>query len=193
MEHWSPPMASMSFTGEMARLDGKNPWDPQTYGSPCTIKTMLELRSFCVAFFEQHIRVASRVVDVALLENFTALIMSSKEFYQRAKAVLPELQIQTASQRNAQSNANVQCVWELISLAGHLSGQPGTEDGWMAEEDLWNNYFEGHWDEDGCHEHGKEPGGMGLLSDQGGKEQDAAPRLRLRMLTTRPVGVKLWG
>ena len=83
-------------TAIMERPDGKNPLDPETYNTPApNIQTMIELRAFCAAFFQERVRRRADV-DEEDVRSFLALIVHSPSYYARAHAVIPELQLSDA-------------------------------------------------------------------------------------------------
>lgn len=103
----------------MDRSDRRNPFDPQTYFIPeQTIETMIELRAFCAAFFETHVRNRTDA-DTEDIAAFVALITHSQATFARARAVIPELQLPDGEPFFLNSNANVQ---ELHSATKHLRG-----------------------------------------------------------------------
>ena len=119
----------------MDHQDGRDPFDAETYSSPMTIKSMIELRAFCAAFFEDNIRKGTKTIDPDLLARFIALITSSKPFFARARAVIPELQFFSQPTGLSCVNPNVQRVLQLTEDLRHM---PDTGNGKLIEEAAWS-------------------------------------------------------
>ena len=116
----------------MERQDGRDPFDPDTYGKPAaSIKAMLELRAFCADFFQKHIRTSVKTNEEDSV-SFLALIMHSPAFFARARAVIPELQAPEVE--SFHSNQNVQLF--LLATQG-VRGPPGKEWESLPEEPAW--------------------------------------------------------
>lgn len=124
----------------MDRQDSKDPLDPKTYNSPATIKSMIELRAFCAAFFEEHIRGSTEATDQALLIKYITFITSSKSFFARARAVIPELQLSVPASTLSKMNPNIQRVLELTE---DLRRSPDTEPGKLVEDSAWSKLAKG--------------------------------------------------
>ncbi len=122
------------WTVEMERRDGKNPFDAATYTSPATIKSMVELRAFCAAFFEEHVRDHSPTSDQKLLNEFISLICHSNLLFARARAVIPELQLQSSKNNTVHENPNVHRV---LQLTKDLRGSPDSIWDHLIEESAW--------------------------------------------------------
>lgn len=116
----------------MERLDGKDPFDPETYSRPApSIQTMLELRAFCADFFDKRVRNSANLQgeDIA---SFIALITYSAGFFARARAVIPELQAPDVG--STHPNVNVQAF--LYATHG-ARGEPGQKLDFLPEESAW--------------------------------------------------------
>lgn len=119
----------------MERQDGKDPFDPATYVGPATIKSMIELRAFCAAFFDEHIRDSTTTTGRELLVKFFNLICHSTHLFARAQAVIPELQPSHMSQSEMKHmNSNVQRV---LQVTEDLRRSSHTRFDNLAEESAW--------------------------------------------------------
>lgn len=125
---------SIIWTVEMERRDGKDPFDAATYTSPATIKSMIELRAFCAAFFEEHVRDHSPTNSPKLLDRFLDLICHSNLLFARARAVIPELQLQNSKSKLMHSNPSIQRV---LQLTEELRGSPDSIRDHLIEESAW--------------------------------------------------------
>ncbi len=118
----------------MERRDGRNPFDIATYTLPATIKSMIELRAFCAAFFEEHVRDSSSTTDQELLDQFSTLICHSTLLFARARAVIPELQRPIPKNTLMQMNPNIQRV---LQRSEDLCGLPDSSWDHLIEESAW--------------------------------------------------------
>ena len=107
-----PPSSEGHSTSKMGEKDG-DPFDPKTYSLPMTIASMIKLRAFCAAFFEEHIRDRTKAIDQDLLAKFIKLITFNEYFFARAQAVIPELQSLTPLDGIPHMSSNIQRVLEL--------------------------------------------------------------------------------
>ena len=119
----------------MDRQDGKDPFDPKTYTSPATIKSMIELRALCAGFFEQYVRGNEKAINEDLIVKFITLITSSKFLYARARAVVPELQPLVSPQGFVRNNPNLQHVLQMTEALRHM---PEMEPSKLPEESAWS-------------------------------------------------------
>lgn len=165
--------------GTMDRQDGKDPFAATTYVVPMTINTMIELRAFCAAFFEENLRAQAKSMDQDLLTNFISLIAGSKKVFARARAVIPELQLLGPSD-TSKMNPNVQRVMQLTE---HLRRWPDADYDDLPEESVWSKLAK-----DGEAQRAKEAGVL-FKKSLGHKRQASAASspLRPRKLSTRPV------
>ena len=122
----------------MNRPAGKDAFDPKTYTAPATISSMVELRTFCVAFFKDHVRDHTGPLDENLLAKFINLITSSEAIFARARAVIPEFQLRVPPGELAHSNPNIRRV---LQLTDHLPLSFGTECGPLTEHIAWSRLY----------------------------------------------------
>ncbi len=116
----------------MDRVDGKNPFDPETYIKPAaTIQTMIELRAFCAEFFEKHIR-TSVGTDEEDIAAFLALITHSPNFFARARAVIPEFKAPDLESSYPNENVRV-----FLDATRDVRGSLGKEWEFLPEESAW--------------------------------------------------------
>ena len=116
----------------MERLDGKNPFDPETYIRPAaSINTMLELRAFCADFFDKHVRTSANT-DKEDIATFLALITHSPNLFIRARAVIPELQEPDLDALHPNENVQV-----FLNATRDLRGPPGKKWEFLPEEPAW--------------------------------------------------------
>ncbi|KAL9065518.1 MAG: hypothetical protein Q9161_008170 [Pseudevernia consocians] len=116
----------------MERLDGKNPFDPETYIRPAaSINTMLELRAFCADFFDKHVRTGANT-DKEDIATFLALITHSPNLFIRARAVIPELQEPDSDLLHPNENVQV-----FLNATRELRGSPGKKWEFLPEEPAW--------------------------------------------------------
>ena len=116
----------------MERLDGRDPFNPDTYNKPAaSITAMLELRAFCADFFQKHMRTSVKTKEEDSV-SFLALIMHSPSFFARARAVIPELQAPEVD--SFHPNQNVQLF--LLATQG-VRGPPGKKWEFLPEEPAW--------------------------------------------------------
>lgn len=116
----------------MERLDGKDPFDPNTYNKPApSIKTMLELRAFCAEFFQKRIRSATDT-DNDDVTSFLALISYSPSYFARARAVIPELQAPDVEYSNPNHEVMV-----FLCATSDLRGPRLQKWDFLPEEQAW--------------------------------------------------------
>ena len=95
---------------------------------------MLELRAFCAAFFEEHIRDNTAATARELLDAFSNLICHSPLLFARARAVIPELQLHIPESEMTQLNPNIQRVLQVVENCGRSSDCIGDH---LIEESAW--------------------------------------------------------
>ena len=120
----------------MEPLDSIDPFDPEFYTRTTTsTQGMLMLRAFCAYFFETIIRSSTDKADKEHLVSFLALIIHSPSYFERARAVIPELQAPDSECSNP--NHNVQL---LLNATRGMRGPPGKKWDVLPEESDWNDY-----------------------------------------------------
>lgn len=95
---------------------------------------MVELRAFCAAFFEQHVRDHSSTTSQKLLDRFLDLICHSSLLFARARAVIPELQLQISNSKMMHLDPNIQRV---LHSTEDLRGSPESIWDHLIEESAW--------------------------------------------------------
>ena len=119
----------------MERRDGRDPLNAKTYSSPATIQSMIELRAFCAAFFDQLVRVRAPPINDHLLARFVTLITSKAALFARARAVIPELQLRLLNSEMAHLHPNVQRV---LQATEDLRRSPDADGGVLIEGSVWS-------------------------------------------------------
>ena len=116
--------------------DSRDPFDPELYDRSNTcIQGMLMLRAFCADFFETSIRSSTNKADKEHYVSFLALINHSPSYFERARAVIPELQAPDSECSNP--NHNVQL---FLKATRGMRGPPGKKWDVLPEESAWNDF-----------------------------------------------------
>ena len=116
--------------------DIRNPFDPEYYNRPTTsIQGMLMLRAFCVDFFEKCVRSSTNEADKEHVLSFLALINHSRSYFERARAVIPELQ--APDSESSHSNHNVQL---FLKATRGMRGSRGKKWDVLPEESAWTDF-----------------------------------------------------
>ena len=115
--------------------DNRDPFDPEFYEGPTENNQgigMLMLRAFCVDFFETSIRSNTNKPDNEHLVSFLVLIKHAPSHFERARAVIPELQ--APDPESSHPNHNVQV---FLNATRGMRGPPGKKWDLLPEEPTW--------------------------------------------------------
>lgn len=164
---------------KMERQDNKDPLDVATYTSPATIKSMIELRAFCAAFFEVYVRKQlSPITDQDILGRFLKLICHSLLVFARARAVIPELQTQDSECEVKSDNINVERVLRATEQLRRRLGEGGGVK--LIEESAWMRLAQ-----DGKEQFAKDVGDHAGASTAGDAIQSCRWQFRLSQWMSR--------
>ena len=115
--------------------DNGDPFDPEFYTRPTTCtQRMLLLRAFCADFFETSIRSSTNKADKEHMVSFLALIKHSPSYFERARAVIPELQAPDPECSNPNHNVQV-----FLEATRGMRGPPGKKWDLLPEESVWTD------------------------------------------------------
>ena len=115
--------------------DNRDPFDSEFYDEPTENNHgmgMLMLRAFCVGFFETSIRSSTNKPDNEHLVSFLVLIKHSPSYFERARAVIPELQ--APDPECSHPNHNIQL---FLNATRGMRGPPGKKWDLLPEEPTW--------------------------------------------------------
>ena len=120
----------------MEPLDSGDLFDPNFYnGTIINLDGMLKLRAFCADFYETNIRSSRIKATTEYVVSFLALIKHSPEFFERARAVIPELQAPDPVCSNPNHNVQI-----FLNATRGMRGPPGKKWDLLPEEDSWKGY-----------------------------------------------------
>ena len=112
-----------------------DPFDPEFYTRPTTcIQRKVLLRAFCASFFETSIRSSTNKADKEHMVSFLALIKHSPSYFERARAVIPELQAPDPECSNPNPNIQV-----FLEATRGMRGPPGKKWDPLIEESAWTD------------------------------------------------------
>ena len=110
-----------------------DPFDPNFYTT--SIQGKLLLRAFCADSFEKIIRSSTNKSDNELVVSFLALINHSPSYFERARAVIPELQAPGSECSNPNHNVQV-----FLNATSGMRGPPGKKWDLLPEESAWTDF-----------------------------------------------------